>query len=267
MVPNGKIRTQQMMKLVVALAVVSCLSGAFNRTAVAAPKEAIFADATQILPQLIERSIANTLADFAGVPAQDLQVQLKISRVRHAWSEENHSQNAIRKVDFHNRSQLLSAVYSGILSVPFSFHTDTETIDGFVEGSIRVLGPVWVAQSHLKRGELIQSQHLAREIQNWRSVPQKSLTMSESSIVGQVLRQSVSKGTPIQQEFLAEAPMVRQGEQVELVVITAPGVQIRSKAEAQQDGVEGAMISVRQPQTQKIIRAKVVREKSVEVRL
>jgi flagella basal body P-ring formation protein FlgA len=134
-------------------------------------------------------------------------------------------------------------------------------------GILRVQGPAVVASKNLQRGHVIEMGDLQYTTMNWGVLPSGATGLGQQSLIGQRVRNYVGKGDSLFEDLLDEPLDVQSNDMVELTVISGPGVMIRSRALARQDGRIGDVVRVEQPDTKKSLSVQITGKKAVEVRL
>ncbi len=152
------------------------------------------------------------------------------------------------------------------MSVSLKF-PDASVREHQVSGLLHVTGPVWVTRENLNRGRVVQVQDLELVRMPWAQLATGVALTSSDELVGRSLRRLVNRGTPLMAAFLETAPSVKVGDLVELTVQAGPGVFIRSRAVARQEGRLGESIRVEQSDTRRTLQAVVTGDKAVEVQL
>jgi flagella basal body P-ring formation protein FlgA len=136
-----------------------------------------------------------------------------------------------------------------------------------VMGVLKVTGPVVIAKSILPRDHRISSDDIQVVKLPWRTLSSGIPGMGEAEFVGQRVKTLISAGAPIHPQNLEDPLDVQSGDMVELLIQSGPGVMIRSRAFAKQEGRIGDTIRIEQPDTKKKMSAVVRGPKSVEVQL
>lgn len=134
-------------------------------------------------------------------------------------------------------------------------------------GVLKVTGPVFVTRANLPRGHLIERGDLNAIRLPWRTLASGSFAIPEGELVGRRVKSLIPSGQPFAQALVDEPFAVRPGEIVDLTVVSGPGVMIRSRAVARQEGKVGDIVRIEQADTKKPLTAVVTAAKSVEVRL
>jgi flagella basal body P-ring formation protein FlgA len=136
-----------------------------------------------------------------------------------------------------------------------------------LSGIMKVVGPVYVARKNINRGELVSEDALNSVQMPWRVLPTGAGGVPVSDLVGRTSKVMISAGSPVYPDILEQAMAIRSGDLVELTVLSGPGVMIRSRAIARQEGRMGDTIKIEQPDTKKLLIGTVVGQKAVEVQL
>jgi len=129
----------------------------------------------------------------------------------------------------------------------------------------RVWADVWVARAPLRRGQPLPE---ADRVQERRDV----LTLREATLTGLAdeslweIAEAVPAGTPLTSRHLKLRTLVRRGQVAEAIV-RDPALAISLKVEVLEDGVLGQQVRVRNLQSKREFRGKVVDEKTVTISL
>lgn len=84
-----------------------------------------------------------------------------------------------------------------------------------------------------------------------------NLVFDPKAVVGKRTKRFVKPGTPITEEMIEEAPVVKKGERV-IIIVEARGLMITAVGEARMDGARGKMIEVINSDSKKRIYAEVL---------
>ncbi|MCL4516879.1 MAG: flagellar basal body P-ring formation chaperone FlgA [Firmicutes bacterium] len=132
-----------------------------------------------------------------------------------------------------------------------------------IRGRLKVLGPVAAARVALPRHRRIEESDLVIEKRLLSSVPASPVTSAEKA-VGMRTTRLVKQGQPLTLGLLEKLPEVARGETV-TVVATVGAVAVNVLAVALQDGWEGQVIRVQNPDSKKVFTARVMGERLVRV--
>jgi flagella basal body P-ring formation protein FlgA len=133
-----------------------------------------------------------------------------------------------------------------------------------VQIRVELIQEVWVAPQRLERGEVLRPGLL---------VPQKMDVVRESAplidtatdLIGMELAQAVPQGRPLTKRDLVERSLVKRGQFVDAVA-SEGGLNIRMRAMALEAGAAGAVIRVKNLESNKEFVGQVVGENLVQVR-
>ena len=129
----------------------------------------------------------------------------------------------------------------------------------------KVWHQVWVAGSALKRGEVLQGADLNRERRDM-LVCREPLANIEAGDQSLEFNQPVPAGAPILARMLRPRVIVHRGQSLAATVQDG-AMRITLKVEALEDGAAGQIIRVRNPQTFRDLRGKVLDEQEIRVTL
>ena len=160
-------------------------------------------------------------------------------------------------------SQRLEGLFNLNLSIP----TERGNQEIQVSGLLKVTGPVVVAKNNLPHGHKIAEEDLQVMRLPWRGLSNGIPGTAMADLVGQRTRTHIGVGTAIHPDLLDEPLAFQSGDLVELLIQSGPGVMIRSRGIAKQEGRVGDTIRIEQPDTKKKLSAIIRGPKSVEVNL
>lgn len=127
-----------------------------------------------------------------------------------------------------------------------------------------MLQEVWVAPQRLDRGQVLNAgMVVAQRVDLLRESGQ--VVPVETDLVGLELAQGVQQGRPISRRDLIERSLVRKGQFVDAVA-NEGGLNIRMRALALEAGAAGAVIRVRNLDSNKEFVGQVINETQVQVR-
>jgi len=122
---------------------------------------------------------------------------------------------------------------------------------------------VWVAESHLDRGQsLDRSMISSQKIDVLRE--SQTLLSDDTDPEGYDVTQSVGAGCPITKQDVAERPVIHRGDVVDVVAIEGP-LDIHMRALALEDGGLHALIKMRNLDSSKDFNAQIMNENEVKV--
>jgi flagella basal body P-ring formation protein FlgA len=215
----------------------------------------------QKFEQKLAASLQKELARQTAFKATDLEVKFESAQVRPKLPTEAADLVVIGLGT--SGSQRLS----GLVSLTVRAATREGTQDLQVTGLLNVIGPVAVADRMLVRGFELKPEDLKVARMDWAKLPNGAQGLKMNDITGRRLRGSVNAGDPLFKEILETAMMVKTGDSVQITVVSGPGIMIRSKGVAKQEGRIGDLIRIEQPETKRSLSAYITGDKSVEVRL
>ncbi len=122
---------------------------------------------------------------------------------------------------------------------------------------------VVVAGRKLRRLHVIEAADVHLQAIRLRHTRRRYL-LDPEVVVGKRLTQSLRKGTPIREDQLEIAPLVRRGDRV-TITVRSEGLQIVTTGKAKQDGQLGEMIRVMNLDSKKTVFAEVVTSGDVRI--
>jgi flagella basal body P-ring formation protein FlgA len=130
---------------------------------------------------------------------------------------------------------------------------------------VEVFRPVVVAVKAIRKGSALQAADLRLERRDVAMLPQ-SYFMEQYSLDGKEAKTSIPANATILSWMVGAPPLFHKGEKLELLV-SAPGMMIKARGEALEDGYLGGMVKVRRLGERKIISGKVIGSGRVEVKI
>jgi flagella basal body P-ring formation protein FlgA len=107
---------------------------------------------------------------------------------------------------------------------------------------------VWVASQALKRGTPIQP-GLFKAVEQTVPSQETRLVSDERELTNMELLRDLPANTPLKLQDIKAATMVKRGQQVTVAVGEGKGFLITVRAEAQQDGLLGEQIRLKNPES------------------
>jgi flagella basal body P-ring formation protein FlgA len=134
-----------------------------------------------------------------------------------------------------------------------------------VRARVEVIRDVAAAARLIKKGTALEAADLKMNSRDVALLPQKYF-VGLDPLVGKEAKISIPENSTIFEWMIGEAPLVRRGSLVTLMV-SAPGLTVKTKAEAQEDGGLGSEIKVKRADSRKVVTAKIISPDEVEVKL
>jgi flagella basal body P-ring formation protein FlgA len=134
-----------------------------------------------------------------------------------------------------------------------------------VRAKVEVVRNIVAAAKLIKKGKVIEPADLKIDLRDVALLPQKYF-VSNDPLVGQEAKISIPENSTIFAWMVGAVPLVHRGNPVTLVV-SAPGLTVKTKAEAQEDGGLGSEIKVKRIDSRKIVAGKIISANEVEVKL
>jgi len=133
----------------------------------------------------------------------------------------------------------------------------------WITAELTVRAPIVTASRAIARDEVVESDDISTTL---RLVPdlRASYTRSDEDLVGQAARRGFSAGEPLVLEAFTRPPLIRSGDRVKLL-LERDGVVLSSIARAEQDGVLGQIIQVRNLTFSKKMKAQVTGPAEVRI--
>jgi flagella basal body P-ring formation protein FlgA len=125
----------------------------------------------------------------------------------------------------------------------------------YITSKFNVYGDVVYASNSIPRSHSIQKQDLEiKEI----AINQHYYAHFSSidEVIGMIAKRSIRQGSPIQANLLQAPKLVKRGDEV-VIVASTQGIMIKMRGTAMQDGELGQQISVKNNQSERIVKARV----------
>lgn len=213
--------------------------------------------------EAVQSNVEHQLASQMQAPVQDFRVDMESLKTTPAIPELPQYAVQVLGLGAEGARRL-----DGLFTITVVISTTMGTVNEFVvNGLMKVTGPVVLAKTNLQRGRIIEQADLETKILPWNTLPTGATGQPLEQPIGRRIKSYVASGSPIWEGVLEENLAIRSGDAVELTVYSGPGIIIRSRGIARQEGRVGEMIRIEQPDTKKAMTATVTGQKSVEVRL
>ncbi|MGB9613353.1 MAG: flagellar basal body P-ring formation chaperone FlgA [Candidatus Margulisiibacteriota bacterium] len=134
----------------------------------------------------------------------------------------------------------------------------------FLRAKVEVIKKVAVAAKGIKKKKVLEATDLKLEERDIALLPQKYYVESER-LVGKEAKINIPANSTIFEWMVGEVPLIRQGDEV-MIVVSAPGLTVKAKGEALEDGYGGQEIKVKRKESKKILVGKVISPTEVEVK-
>jgi flagella basal body P-ring formation protein FlgA len=125
----------------------------------------------------------------------------------------------------------------------------------YISVTIKIFGKVVTAKNTIRRGQLITVEQLdyQEEIINLNRYTSYS---SKSDIIGMLAKRSIRSNAIIQANYLAQPKLISRGDNV-VIVASNSAISVRMNGTALMDGSLGEQISIKNSQSDRIIKARV----------
>ncbi|MBF0488384.1 MAG: flagellar basal body P-ring formation protein FlgA [Nitrospirae bacterium] len=116
----------------------------------------------------------------------------------------------------------------------------------------------WVVSNRraMLKGEVITMDDIYKSMINIKTIPKGAIS-SESACVGKVLSSSIAVNRPLTENLLADASVIRKGDEVRILLETDK-FKITVRGIAKEEGAQGKYIKVLCPSTNKMITGRIV---------
>jgi flagella basal body P-ring formation protein FlgA len=207
------------------------------------------------------------LADLIKSYVVDKNPGYKKNEVKVTFKMADNIFDNLQKVDNKTQIKILEGYPEvkgvGAAIFPIQIKTADETTKILVRAKVEVLRDVVVAAKQIKQGKLIVGEDLKMEARDVALLPQKYFVEANSA-VGKEAKLSIPAGSTVFNWMAGDLPLIKRGAELNIIAI-APGVKVKSRGVAVEDGYQDALIKVKRKDSQKIITGKVKSASDVEV--
>ncbi|MCG6552312.1 MAG: flagellar basal body P-ring formation chaperone FlgA [Candidatus Magnetominusculus sp. LBB02] len=184
-------------------------------------------------------------------------------QVNYPWPEVHLqviSGNGQQTIPYPDSIKITSGSIPGRVTFKLSSQSGEST---YVEANVEAFDWVISNRRAMLKGEAINSEDIYKTMININNIPKGAIS-SETSCLGKVLTASIGVNRPITDNLLANAAIVRKGDEVRILIETEK-FKITSRGIAKEDGSDGRYIKVFCPSTNKLITGKITGAHSVTV--
>jgi len=135
----------------------------------------------------------------------------------------------------------------------------------YVPVTIKMYAEVAVSTRNLHRGDTLLESDFTFKRTNTANISNSFLD-SAKKVTGMELRRAVRAGSILSRQDLKEPTMVKRGETVVIVARTG-GLEVRSEGKALSNGRAGEQIRVQNPQSKRVVDARITGRGITEIRL
>jgi len=227
------------------------------------------ASAADFMGDFKEKLVEGIQADLSrrmDLPPQSFQVQLTGTLLKPEPMTVL-KEKSIKSVEVLGLDNATAQRFDGFASFPVIIHSEMGDFDFKVQSVIRVVGPVYLAAQALARDSQTSESSFRLSSMPWKQLPTGVAAFSVKDLIGKRVVRFVPAGAAVHPSYMDVPYAVKAGEMVDLTVLSGPGVMIRSRAVAKEPGRIGEIINLTQPATKKKMRAIIVGQRKVEVRL
>lgn len=134
-----------------------------------------------------------------------------------------------------------------------------------LRAKVEIIKKVAAAARLIKKGEVLGASDVKLEERDVALLPQKYFIES-SPLAGKEARITIPANSTLFEWMVGDQPLIHRGQEVSLVVI-APGLTVKTRGQAMEDGYRDAELKVKRIDSKKIIVGKVISPSEVEVKL
>ncbi len=163
-------------------------------------------------------------------------------------------------------NDLPSSGLTSVLPVRFELATDQESLGTWqMPLEVRLMREVWVAHQELRRGDTLQDGDLTLEMRD--ALKYRDLLPADTDLTrGWMMSENVQPAQPVQRRAIQLRAVLQRGQLVEALYRDGPIV-ISLKAEVLDPGAPGQIIRLRNPNSRRELRGKIINEQVVQIQL
>jgi len=135
----------------------------------------------------------------------------------------------------------------------------------FLRAKVEALKEIVAAAKLIKKGKLLEASDFKLEKRDVALLPPKYFINSEV-MVGKEAKITIPENSTLFEWMIGDLPLIRRGSEV-TIIISAPGLSVKTKGEALEDGYQDAEIKVKRAESKKTIAGKVISPNEVEVKI
>lgn len=153
----------------------------------------------------------------------------------------------------------------GNVVFPLEIRSENDMKKLFLKAKVEVFKKIVVATKRIKKRNVIVEDDLKVEERDVALLPQKYYVTTEQ-LLGKEAKINIPANSTIFEWMVGEVPLIRQGSEV-TIVVSAPGLTVKTKGEAIEDGYRDGKIKVKRKETNKIVEGEIISPTEVEVKL
>jgi len=134
-----------------------------------------------------------------------------------------------------------------------------------LRAKVEVMKKIAAAAATIKKGKVLETSDVKFEVRDVALLPPKYFVESVS-LAGKEAKIGIPKNSTLFEWMVGEPPLVRRGDGVS-VRVSEPGLMVRTRGEAMEDGYRDAEIKIKRADSKKMIVGKVISPSEVEVKL
>lgn len=130
---------------------------------------------------------------------------------------------------------------------------------------VKAYNPVVMSRKQLKKGDVLQKTDVYAVLADATKIP-KGAYKNEEAVIGKPLSRSIGVNLAITESMLQEAPLLKKGQKV-MLVIDAPGLTVKAVGALNQNAAIGNQVKVVNLVSHKVVTGLLVDEHTVKVGL
>lgn len=214
-----------------------------------------------------EQKVAGVIKNYIIITAKHPEWLKDEIRINFKFSEKTFDRlaklPAATKIKVIEVYQNFKPVGSVVFPLAVTYNGLTDKL--FVRAKVEVMKSIVVAQKLIKKGQIVSTEDFKLETRDVALLPSKYLA-EFYSLAGQMARTTIPANSTIFEWMVGDQPLIKKGSEVDLTVVS-PGLSVKTKAIATEDGYRGGEIKVKCQDSKKIISGKVIDAGKVEVKL
>lgn len=133
----------------------------------------------------------------------------------------------------------------------------------YLPASIRVYGEVLTTTRPISRGEILRADDV-RPLRQELGRLQRGYYRRDDAVVGKLAIRALPAGTPLDPRMLKAQRVIRRGDEVSILV-SAGGLQVRSRGKALADAARGERLAVRNLRSKRIVEGIAINPGTVQI--
>lgn len=208
----------------------------------------------------LEQALTNNVIAYFDLDTTNTKVEIRKSRIR----PDNITFDSLVISTMTERSSWKHPIPRGLVSLKAELYQNGEPVaDGQIRVCIRHYSDVLVSDSRIRRNHSLSKKNYKIKRMEITSLTETPLT-SEDEVTGHWTRRSIRAGQILTIRMFEQIPTIHSGQGV-AILYNSSGLKIITDGTALQSGHNGAVIKVRNNQSNKIIACTILDSETVRV--